>query len=271
MADRVNISFPSGTDLQSELGELGLPVDSVYLLHCSMRRLGPLAGGAATLLQILQSVLGPGTTIIVPTFTTRNSTTTRRFRRLIFGMTPKQATAEEAKIDGFDPANTPAQDVGAFAEFLRSRPGTVRSNHPHTSFAALGCAAFTLMCNHPLDCHLGERSPLAKLYLADALVLQLGDGLDHACTCFHLAEHRLPHPAPRRMYRAYVIEDGQRRLREFMAADLDDSDFARLGTAMRTQTAFVRCGPVGQTTVSWFPLRAAVDFAADWMTRCRLS
>jgi aminoglycoside 3-N-acetyltransferase len=257
--------------LQSELGTLGLPVDAIYLVHCSLRQLGPLAGGAATLLQVLHELLGPESTIVVPAFSARNSTTTRRFRRHTAGMTLTQVAAEEAKIDGFDPARTPAQDVGAFAEYVRVRAGTVRSNHPQTSFAALGPAASTLMRDHPLDCHLGERSPLAKLYAAAAVVLQVGAELDGACTCFHLAEHRLERPASRRLHRTYVIEDGRRRLVEFMAAGLDDSDFDRLGAAMRTQTEFVHCGSLGQTTASWFPLRAAVDFAADWMTRCRTS
>ena len=271
MADRVDAAPPSAMDLQSEFVELGLPVNSIYLVHCSMRRLGPLSGGAATLLQVLHRVLGPRSTIVVPAFTARNSTTTRRFRSRIVGMTPAQATAEEARIEGFDTAVTPAQDVGAFAEFLRRRAGAVRSDHPQTSFAALGGAASTLMRDHPLECPLGERSPLGKLYSADALVLQIGARLDHACTCFHLAEHRLPRPAARRMHRAYVIESGRRRLLEFMAADLDDSDFALLGDAMRAQTGSVRCGPVGRGTASWFSLREAVDFAADWMTRCRTS
>jgi aminoglycoside 3-N-acetyltransferase len=228
---------------------------------------GPLADGAATLAEALQDVLGPRSTIVVPTFTARNSTTTRRFRRLTAGMTPEQIATKEAKIEAFNRLTTPAQDVGAFGEFIRQRPEAVRSDHPQTSFTALGPAATELTRNHALDCHLGERSPLAKLYTADAIVLLLGEGLDDICTCFHLAEHRLPTPPPQRLFRCYVLESGRRTLREFMATEADDSDFGRIGTAMAAQSPFVHHGRVGRTTASWFPLRAAVDFAVDWMCR----
>jgi aminoglycoside 3-N-acetyltransferase len=256
-------------EIRSDLSMLGLPVGSTYLIHSSLRRVGPLADGVATLAEALQDVLGPRSTIVVPTFTARNSTTTRRFRRLVAGMTPEQIAAEEARIEGFDPSTTPAQDVGPFAEFIRRRPGAVRSDHPQTSFTALGPAATELTRDHALDCHLGEQSPLAKLYTADAIVLLLGEGIEHACTCFHLAEHRLPTPAPQRLYRCYVLEGGRRTLREFMAAEADDSDFGRLGAAMAARSSFVHRGWVGRTTASWFPLRAAVDFAVDWMSRWR--
>ena len=259
----------SRAEIRSDLSMLGLPVGSTYLIHSSLRRVGPLADGPATLAEAVQDVLGPRSTIVVPTFTARNSTTTRRFRHLTAGMTPEQIAAEEAKIEGFDRSTTPAQDVGAFAEFIRRRPAAVRSDHPQTSFTALGPSATELTRDHALDCHLGERSPLAKLYAADAIVLLLGEGFDDVCTCFHLAEHRLPTPASRRLFRCYVLKEGRRTLREFMAAEVDDSDFGRLGTAMAAGSPFIQRGRVGRTTASWFPLRAAVDFAVDWMSQLR--
>ncbi len=259
----------SRAEIRSDLSMLGLPVGSTYLIHSSLRRVGPLADGPSTLAEALQDVLGPRSTIVVPTFTASNSTTTRRFRRLTAGMTPEQIATEEANIEGFDRSTTPAQDVGAFAEFIRRRPAAVRSDHPQTSFTALGPSATELTRDHALDCHLGERSPLAKLYTADAIVLMLGEGFDDVCTCFHLAEHRLPTPAPRRLFRCYVLEEGRRTLREFMATEADDSDFGRLGAAMAAGSPFVHRGRVGQTAASWFPLRAAVDFAVNWMSRWR--
>ncbi|MGH3612610.1 MAG: aminoglycoside N(3)-acetyltransferase [Pseudonocardia sp.] len=253
----------SRAEIRTDLSALGLPVGSTYLIHSSLRRVGPLTDGPSTLAEALQDVLGPRSTIVVPTFTATNSTRTRRFRRLTAGMTPEQIAAEEAKIEGFDRSATPAQDVGVFAEFIRQRPEAVRSDHPQTSFTALGPSATELTRDHALDCHLGERSPLAKLYAVDAIVLLLGEGLETVCTCFHLAEHRLPMPAPRRLFRCYVLEEGRRTLREFMAAEADDSDFGRLGAVMVAGSPFVHRGRVGRTTASWFPLHAAVDFAVD--------
>ena len=145
----------SQAEIRSDLSMLGLPVGSTYLIHSSLRRVGPLADGPSTLAEALQDALGPQSTIVVPTFTARNSTTTRRFRRLTAGMTPEQIVAEEAKIEGFDQSATPAQDVGAFAELIRRHPEAVRSDHPQTSFTALGPAATELTRDHALDCHLG--------------------------------------------------------------------------------------------------------------------
>ena len=224
-----------------------------------MRRIGAIAGGPATLAELLADLLGPDSTFVVPAFTARNSTTTRRFRSLTRGMTREQVAAEEARIPGFDRLTTPAQDVGAFAEFIRGHPGSLRSDHPQTSFAALGPGASELLADHALDCHLGEKSPLAKLYAANALVVLIGVGFG-VCSCFHLAEHRLSTPAPRRGYRCYVQEGGRRVLREFVAVDADDRDFTRLGEAMKDEP-FVCRGRLGGAEVHWFPLRRAVEFA----------
>jgi aminoglycoside 3-N-acetyltransferase len=265
VVDRATLCFEA---LCFDLSTLGLPRGQVFLIHSSLRRIGPLPAGPATLLDALWDVLGLHSTIVVPAFTAQNSTTTRRFRQLTNGMTAEKVSAEEAKIEGFDRSRTPAQDVGAFAEFIRRHRGSVRSDHPQTSFAALGPAAAQLLDDHALDCHLGERSPLARLYAADAIVLLLGVGFD-VCTCFHLAEYRLATPAPRRLFRCYVQDGNERILREFIAAEVDDSDFGRLGEVM-TARSFVRRGRVGRTTVCWFPFRQGVDFAVDRMSRWRV-
>jgi len=96
------------------------------------------------------------------------------------------------------------------------------------------------------------------------MVLLLGVGFD-VCTCFHLAEYRLATPAPRRLFRCYVQDGNERILREFIAAEVNDSDFGCLGEVM-TARSFVRRGRVGRTTVCWFPLHQGVDFAVDWMS-----
>ncbi|MEU8299047.1 AAC(3) family N-acetyltransferase [Micromonospora sp. NPDC048909] len=158
--------------------------------------------------------------------------------------------------------------MGVLAEHVRRQPGAVRSGHPQTSFAALGPAAARLTAVHDLDCHLGERSPLGALYAADALVLLLG--VDYAaCTAFHLAEYRLPHPAAQRPYRCYVLDSSGRRVRrDFLALDLDDSDFPRIGEALE-RLPVVRRGALGGGTCRAVRMRPAVDFAGRWMRRHR--
>jgi aminoglycoside 3-N-acetyltransferase len=254
--------------LRSDLTAAGLPTGALCLVHCSLRQVGRVDGGPATIVAVFGGVLGPRSTLVVPTFTARNSTTTREFRRRTSGMSARQRAAAEAAIIPFDVDATPAQDVGILAEHVRTLPGAVRSAHPQTSFAAVGPAAADVTRDHALDSHLGERSPLARLYERDAVVVLLGVGFA-SCTCFHLAEHRLPWPAPRRPYRAYVLADGVRTRCEFTAVDADDRDFAAIGSALESAGSIVRTAPVGHATALWFPLRDAVDFAVEWMTRWR--
>jgi aminoglycoside 3-N-acetyltransferase len=254
--------------LRADLTAAGLPTGAVCLVHCSLRQVGWVDGGPATVFAAFGDALGPRSTLVVPTFTARNSTTTREFRRRTAGMNAEQRAAAEAAIAPFDVDTTPAQDVGILAEHVRTLPGAVRSAHPQTSFVAIGPAAGEVTKDHALDSHLGERSPLARLYERDAVVVLLGVGFA-SCSCFHLAEHRLPWPAPRRSYRAYVLADRARTRCDFRAVDADDRDFPDIGRAMESTGSIVRTAPVGLATMSWFPLGDAVDFAVEWMTRRR--
>jgi aminoglycoside 3-N-acetyltransferase len=257
----------STQELARDLRELALPPDDVYLVHSSLRCVGKLADGPATLANAVRATCGPRSTIVVPTFTAGNSTTTRAYRQRTGGMSARQLLAEEEKIVGFDLGSTPSQSVGIFSEYVRNEPRAVRSNHPQTSFTAVGPYAEELVGVHELDCHLGEQSPLSRLYDINAVVLLIGVGFN-VCTCFHLAEHRLDKPAPTRLYRAFIMNAGQRELREFYAPENDDQDFSRIGDEMAKEP-FVHEGRVGRAPVHWFRLRAGVDFAVRWMNRFR--
>ncbi|MEW2385695.1 AAC(3) family N-acetyltransferase [Micromonospora sp. NPDC047707] len=251
--------------LAADLRALGLSIGATVLVHASLRRIGPVAGGPAAVLAALCDVLGPAGTVVVPTQTAGNSNTSPAFRTATAGLTAREAAEVEARIPPFDPDRSPSEGMGAFAEHVRRQPGAVRSRHPQTSFAALGPAAAALTVVHDLECHLGERSPQAALYAADALVLLLG--VDYAtCTAFHLAEYRLDPPPASRPYRCYVRDEAGRRVRrDFLALDLDDSDFARIGAALDRRPE-VRRGRVGAGTGRLLPVRAAVDFAGRWMS-----
>jgi aminoglycoside 3-N-acetyltransferase len=247
--------------LTADLRRLGLRPGTTVLVHCSLHQVGWLPDGAATLRRaILRVITGRGT-LAVPTHTAGNSNTSHQFRRA----TPAEQAMWEDKVEPFDPATSPSHEMGALAEEVRTQPETLRSRHPHTSFAALGPGAAELTAVHDLTCHLGERSPVAALYRAHADVLMIGVGYDH-CTTFHLGEYRATPPPRERPHRCWVREaDGSPRRIDFLAPHLDDHDFPELGKAF-DGTGVVREGPVGNAHARIFPIRAAVDFAQSWMT-----
>ncbi len=251
--------------LAADLRRLGLRRGQDLLIHCSLRQIGPLEGGAATLLDALLDIAGREATLVVPTYTTLNSLTSRDFRAAVAGFDEDERARFVAAMPGFDPAQTPSHGMGAFAEYLRTRPSAVRSRHPQASLAALGPRARACTSVHDLDCHLGDRSPLGWLYAADAAVLLLGVGYT-ACTAFHLAEYRMSWKPPVQVYHCFTAEEGRRVEREFTAVALDDSDFARLGAELEAINPALRQGPVGPGTGRMVPLRAAVDFGVSWMT-----
>lgn len=173
--------------LARDLRSLGLIPGQILLVHASLRRIGRVSGGAHDVVAALRQVLGRDGTLVVPTSTADNSDTSRLYRARTDGMTPDQIRRYQDAMPPFTPER-PSVGMGRIAECVRTAPGAVRSQHPQTSFAALGPQARMLMSGHRLNCHLGESSPLGRLYEAGAWVLLLGIGYE-ACTCFHLAEY----------------------------------------------------------------------------------
>ncbi|MCX4678737.1 AAC(3) family N-acetyltransferase [Streptomyces sp. NBC_01433] len=259
------VSVPLDGDLAAaRLTALGVRPGDVLIVHASLRALGPVDGGARTVLDALRRVLGPAGTLVVPTFTPENSDTSPHYRALVRGLSPEAREALRASMPPFDRATSAAPSMGRLAETVRTSPGAGRSGHPQTSFAAIGPAAGTLLAGHRPDCHLGEDSPLARLYEADARILMLGTNFG-TCTAFHLGEYRVPDP-PRRRYRCVVTRDGLRQWWEYEDIALDDGDFGALGAAFAdaADDGAVRTGRVGSAPCRLVRLTAAVDFAAAW-------
>jgi len=273
-AARQSILAGLGRDqLAVDLRSIGLRQGQDLLIHCSLRRIGRIDGGAGTLMNAIQDVAGPEATLVVPAQTTGNSLSSAAFRAATAGLDAEECARFIGTMPAFDPATTPSSGMGAFAEYLRTRPSAWRSSHPQSSFAAIGPRAHDCVSLHDLDCHLGERSPLGWLYSAGAAVLLLGVGYS-VCTAFHLAEYRAPGHTPRRSYRCFTNSSGMRVEHEYVDIDLDDSDFASLGADLESAmapeiTSGLRRGRVGAAECRLVPLRAAVDFACSWLASHR--
>jgi aminoglycoside 3-N-acetyltransferase len=254
------------TSLTQELRALGLGDGMTVLMNASLRSLGHIEGGAATVVQAIQEVLGPAGTLVTPATTEENSDTSRAYLARIAGMSPQQALAFRAAMPAFDPATTPAS-CGRIAEEIRTTPGAVRSAHPQSSFAAIGAGARDLMAGHALECHHGKASPLGKLYEAEAWVLLLGVEY-RTCTALHLAEYLYRPDPPPFVYRCVIRDQGRRVWKEYTDVVLDDSDFEVIGELIDAKVVYAT-GYIGQAHSRLMPMREAVDLATDWMSRNR--
>jgi aminoglycoside 3-N-acetyltransferase len=256
------VRVPAVRRLASQLAALGVRPGQDLLVHCSIRRIGLTDARPIGVLPALLEAIGPDATLVVPSQTTANSTSSELFRAATAGLSKTELARYLASMPGFDPDRTPSANMGVLAELVRTTPGAARSAHPQSSFAATGARAAQSMAGHELTCHLGEKSPLGWLYRADAAVLLLGVSYD-VCTAFHLAEYRLPGKAPRREYTCFTTSQQERQKHTFSDICLDDTDFADLGSLLDAEP-FVSRGFVGSAECRLFPIRAAVDFAAAW-------
>lgn len=205
--------------------------------------------------QALLDAVGPDGTIVVPTQTGDLSDP---------ALWERPPVPEEwwdrirATMPAYDPRLTPSRGVGVIPETLRTWPGALRSAHPQTSFAALGPRAAEILDSHAPDCRLGERSPLARLERLHARVLLLGAGYD-TCTCFHLAEYRIPSPLVR------VGRPGADGWETVTEVSITSDRFDELGYDFERDRPVVR-GTVGAADVRLFPVADAVAYAERWLT-----
>src|SRR6185369_3090847 len=94
-------------DLQIHLQHLGLRHGQNIVVHSRLISFGQIEGGVEAVYVALRNAVGPQGTIAVPTYT------------LTLGeQTP------------YDSSSTPSIRMGAFSEFVRRLPATVRSGSP---------------------------------------------------------------------------------------------------------------------------------------------
>lgn len=157
------------SDIVDGLNLLRVPRGSKLLLHSSLSSLGPVEGGADSVIDAFLHVIGAEGTLLVPTL-----------------------TGHEGLSAANPPLFDPASDVcwtGIIPETLRRRPAAVRSLHPTHSVAAAGAHAVRLTQDHVLSVTpCDELSPYGKLAaLPDAFIVLLG--VTHeSSTMFHHVE-----------------------------------------------------------------------------------
>ena len=269
MTDKpVSPSGPVGpvtvASLVADLRNLGVGSGSVVLVHASLSALGRVVGDAQAVVAALRIVLGPNGTLVMPTQSWQLCDPEYLNEP---GVPSEWWPTVRDHLPAYDSDATATRTMGAIAELFRGLPGTVRSAHPHRSFAAAGPHASKIIAVHDLDSPNGERSPLRALYDLDAATLLLGVGHDKN-TALHLAEHRsgiamrlVPNGAP-------LLVDGERIWVDFLEPEVHDHDFGA-AAAFARDTGLQRTGRVGAAAAHLVQQRALADDAAAWFTAHR--
>lgn len=158
--------------IADDLRAIGVRPGGVLLVHVSLRSLGPVSGGADTVVQGLREALGPDGTLLMP------------------ALSYAYVTSAQPVFDvRFTPSN-----VGALPEYFRTRPGTLRSLHPTHSVSGCGRLAEEILERHGEDrTPCGPRSPFRLLPEYGGQILMLGCGL-RPSTSMHAIEELIEPP-----------------------------------------------------------------------------
>ena len=229
------------------------------MVHAALRRVGPVVGGADTILTALRDVVGPDGTVLAYCDWQ--------------GQDEIDAGAVREDVPPFDPLSSRAiRDNGFFPEMLRTTPGALRSGNPGASVAAIGGRAAWFTADHPLDYGYGPGSPLAKLVEAGGKVLMLGAALD-TMTLLHHAEHLSRVPKRIIHYVVPLLADGRmlwRQVEEFDTSeppgDLPEDYMAALVEDFLS-SGNGRRGMVGAAPSVLVSATEIVAFAIGWLER----
>jgi aminoglycoside N3'-acetyltransferase len=253
--------------LVEDLHDLGVAAGDLVMVHASLRKIGPVDGGASGVLDALEHAIGRRGTLLM-TLGARDD----------WGWVNERPEAERpallADATPFDAATTPADpDIGVLAEVFRTRPGTLVSDHPEGRFGAAGPLAEQLLADVPWDDYYGTGSPLHRFLDAGGRVLRLGADLD-TVTLLHYAEYLAPLPTKRRVRRLRRVgppAGPQLRVVESLddsdgIVDHPEGDYFALILASYLAEGRARVGRVGGASSELIEASDLVPYAVTWMT-----
>jgi aminoglycoside N3'-acetyltransferase len=166
--------------LKAALQQAGIRPGDTIMVHSSMKGLGFVEGGPATVVDALLEVLGPSGNLLMPAFTIRNS---------------MHETLNDPSFV-FDVRTSPSS-VGAISEEFRKRPTAKRSIHPTHSVSAIGPDAEYFTREHiSAGSNFGANTPFGKLLEKNGKIV--GMGINFApVTYYHVPEDLHPGEFPR--------------------------------------------------------------------------
>ena len=223
-------------NLTCDLRRLGVEAGDTLFVHSSFKSLGPVEGGAESVIQALEDAIGPEGLLLMPSF---------------------NLVTWELRPETWDINSTPST-VGWITEQFRRLPGVYRSDHYSHSVAARGRGAKAFVAGHlreegygshwdrkPWGKTFGLHSPMYRAYQAGGKLLMLGVDY-YTSTYVHLVEAMYWH-----MLRARSRDTG--REPAFPALDR-----VKLG-AFWERSGGPQHGQVGDAACRLFGIRVYVD------------
>lgn len=151
--------------LTRDLRALGLTPGMDVIVHSSLSRLGPVKGGANTVIDAILAVIGREGTLLAPSF-------------------------NHGSASVYNPMTTPTTN-GVIADTLWRRADAGRSLHGTHAVAAIGARASAYLEDHLESGIWGADSPIGRLVQRGGYVLCLGVSPESA-TVYHIAEISVP-------------------------------------------------------------------------------
>lgn len=256
-------------EVAADLRALGVEPGDLLFVHASLRRLGPVEGGAVGVVRAIERAVGPAGTAMMVLGATNEWD-------WVNAHPESDRAALLADAEPFDPVTTSSlPEVGVLAEVMRTMPGTVVNDHPEGRFAARGRRADDLLRDLPWDDYYGPGSALARFVDSGGRVLRLGANPD-TVTVLHYAEYLADVPATVRVRRHRKVLD-QQGTRIVVVECLDDEngivpddrqpgeDYFALILREYLSTGRARSGQVGDAQAELIDAADIVAFGATWM------
>jgi aminoglycoside 3-N-acetyltransferase len=136
-------------EVRTLLDDLGISTGDKLFIHAFLPSLGRVEGGVPTILEAILECLGSSGTLIVPTF-----------------------TASYRREEVYDVSNSKSFN-GAFSEYVRTLPSSIRSLDPLFSMSAIGKDSEYLMSRSSKNC-FGHDSIYEKLFFENTKFLGFG-------------------------------------------------------------------------------------------------
>lgn len=156
----------SKKDLLDGFGKIKIESDTI-VVHTSYKSLGGVEGGADTVIDVMQELMGKNGTVLFPAFNFQSWTETHYF----------------------DVLETPSK-MGMITEMARLRPNAKRTPHPIYSFSALGARADEFSKTEDVEAY-GPSSAFALFHKLNATIISIGLDFNNSFSMHHYIEYNV--------------------------------------------------------------------------------